>query len=138
MILLDTNILIDRERFTFDDDELYAASILTRAEFEFGIHAASSPALRAERAARLEALDGEFDWLPFDVACTRSYGEIAAGATVTGAKVRGKDAMLAAQAHRHGASVMTANIADFKPFEPFIVVLSPALCGVSPAHPYTS
>lgn len=40
MILLDTNGIMDREKYFFDPDEEYAVSILTRAEFELGIQSA--------------------------------------------------------------------------------------------------
>ena len=127
MIILDTNVLIDRDLFEFEPEERYAASILSRAEFEFGICAAKTPELRAERVARLAALDSEFDWLQFDIDCTRSYGIIAAGATSSGIKGRNKDALLAAQVHRFGASVMTENIDDFTPFCRFISIVKPSL-----------
>jgi predicted nucleic acid-binding protein len=126
VIILDTNILISLDQIRLDDDESYAASILSRAELEFGLNAAPSPALRAERTRRLAGFDAQFDWLPFDVESTRSYGIIAAGAAVRGSRVRGKDAMIAAQAHRHGAAVMTANLADFAPFAHLVEVFGPS------------
>jgi hypothetical protein len=70
-------------------------------------------------------LDVVFDWLPFDVECTRSYGLLASTARATGTKVRGKDALIAAQAHRYGAAVVTANVADFRPFDHHVEVLAP-------------
>jgi hypothetical protein len=125
MILLDTNVLIDLDRLDLPDDELMAASILSRAELEFGIRSAASVDLAAQRTQRLNALDHVFDWVAFDVESTRSYGLVAAHARATGAKVRGKDALIAAQAHRHGAAVMTANLDDFRPFAHLIQVVAP-------------
>ena len=114
MILLDTDVIIDRERYVFDPDQDYAASILSRAEFELGIQSARDASTRALRVRRLAILDDEFNWLEFDVESTRSYGVIAARAIPPGgAKVRSKDALIAAQAHRHGATLMTANTDDF-------------------------
>lgn len=125
MILLDTDVLVDLHRYALDATERYAASILSRAELEFGVLAAPDPHVAANRLRWLNDLDDRFDWLEFDVASSRSYGIVAAGARATGAKVRGKDALIAAQAHRHGAAVMTANLADFRPFDHLIRVVPP-------------
>lgn len=128
MILLATNVLVDLHRYTFNNGETYAASILSRAELEFGIRRATSPASRRGRAQRLSLIEENFQWLDFDVASTISYGELASHAAaqgVTGSRVRAKDALIAAQAHRHGASLMTSNVRDFAPFEPLIEVLVP-------------
>lgn len=125
MILLDTDVLIDIEKYAFSADEVYGASILSRAELEFGVRAAKTPRATAERRRRLNALDARFDWIGLDVDSTRSYGVVAAGAKATGAKVRGKDALIAAQAHRHGAAVMTANVGDFEPFDQLIEIIAP-------------
>lgn len=70
-------------------------------------------------------MDERFDWLPMDKESTRSYGVVAAGATATGARIRGKDALIAGQAHRHGAAVMTLNTEDFAPFSRLITVVAP-------------
>ena len=127
MILLDTNMLIDLDRYRFDATETYGASILSRAELEFGIQVAPSAESMAVRARRLAELDDRFHWIEFDIASTRSYGIIAAGARATGARVRSKDALIVAQAHRHGAAVMTANLNDFRPFDHLVRVLAPSL-----------
>lgn len=125
MILLDTNVLIDLDRYRFDRGETYGASILSRAELEFGVQVAPSAESMAVRARRLAELDDRFHWIEFDLACTRSYGIIAAGARATGAHVRSKDALVVAQAHRHGAAVMTANLDDFAPFDHLVRILAP-------------
>ncbi|MFD0773017.1 hypothetical protein ACFQZ2_03670 [Streptomonospora algeriensis] len=57
MILLDTNILIDIDEYVLDPDEVYAASILSRSELEFGTRAAESPHDAALRTRRLNDLD---------------------------------------------------------------------------------
>lgn len=125
MILLDTNILIDLDLYVFDPFEEYGASILSRAELEFGIQAARNPHDAGEWTRRINSLDQRFAWVELDIESTRSYGIVAAGARATGAKVRSKDALIAAQAHRHGAAVMTANIDDFKPFDHLVEVIAP-------------
>lgn len=125
MILLDTNMLIDLDRYRFDPGESYGASILSRAELEFGVQVAPSAESTAVRTRRLAELDDRFQWIEFDLACTRSYGIIAAGARATGSRVRSKDALIVAQAHRHGAAMMSANLDDFTPFDHLVRVLSP-------------
>lgn len=124
--LLDTNILIDRHRYTFDPSEEYGASILSCAELELGIAVAKDPETRNRRVRHLVALDEVFDWVPFDISCTTCYGVITAGARPPGGgKIRGKDAMIAAQAHRFGADVLTANVRDFACFAHLITVIAP-------------
>ncbi|MBF0688630.1 MAG: PIN domain-containing protein [Cellulomonas sp.] len=125
MILLDTNVLIDLHLYALDPDDDYSASILSRAELEFGVRAARTAEDTAARTRRLNELDGLFDWLPFDVECTRSYGVVASTARASGAKVRGKDALIASQAHRHGATVLTANLDDFRPFAHLVRIVAP-------------
>ncbi len=125
MILLDTNVLVDLNLYRLDPEETYAASILSRAELEFGIVAAPTSGLGAERMRRLYMLDATLEWIEFDLESTRSYGIVAAGARASGARVRSKDALIAAQAHRHGVAVMTANVADFRIFDDFITVIEP-------------
>lgn len=126
MIILDTNILIDLHRYAFDPAEEYAASILSRAELEFGVQVAVDADTTAQRIRRLNDLDARFAWLAFDRESSRSYGLVAAGATSAGAKVRGKDALIASQAHRHGAALMTANHDDFRPFAHLVRIIPPA------------
>lgn len=128
MILLDTNVLVDLPRYTFDTHEAYAASILSRAELEFGIRMATTHESRRARTQRLSLIEERFEWIDFDLASSVSYGEIASHAAhrgITGSRIRTKDALIAAQAHRHGAALMTSNLADFRVFEPLIDVLSP-------------
>jgi predicted nucleic acid-binding protein len=65
VILLDTNILIDLDLYVFDPEEEYGASILSRAELEYGIHTAKSPHDAAERTRRLLTCTGVQDRLLF-------------------------------------------------------------------------
>jgi predicted nucleic acid-binding protein len=125
VILLDTCILVDLEKYILDLSEEYRVSILSRAEFEFGIRKANTPQQSAERIVKLADLDSTYNWLIFDEASSRAYGEIAAGASATGAKIRSKDALIAAQAYQIGAAVMTENVADFAPFAKYIQIVPP-------------
>lgn len=91
-----------------------------------GIQNAPDPRTRAQRVQWLAALDAEFDWLMFDVECTRSYGVVAGRAIPSGGvRVGSKDALIAAQAHRYGASLMTANVDDFGRFAHLVPLLQP-------------
>ena len=125
MILLDTCVLVDYDQYRFDTQDVYGASILSRAELEFGAHSAVDPSEFNRRMHRLEYFDRMFNWLDFDLECSRAYGFVAANASVRGARMRSKDALIAAQARRHGAAVMTTNLADFAPFAHLIEVVQP-------------
>jgi predicted nucleic acid-binding protein len=127
IVLLDTNVLVDLGTYPLERQASYGASILSRAELELGIRAARSSDQAAERRRHLNELDDRFEWIDFDLDCTRSYGLLAAHAKgrVAGSRVRGKDALIAAQAHRHGAAVMTENTEDFRPFSELVPILSP-------------
>ena len=125
LILLDTCILIDLEKYSLENHNDYRVSILSRAELEYGIRIAKSPGELAVRTSRLASIDRNYNWLLFDEGSSRAYGEIAAGASATGAKIRGKDALIAAQAFQIGAAVMTENMADFKPFKKYIQIIPP-------------
>ena len=125
VILLDTNVLIDIDNFEFDPGEVHAASVLSRAELEFGVRRAPRVADREARRARLAQLDGRFAWLLFDLAASRGYGTVAAGAAGTGVRLRGKDALLAGQAYSLGCAIMTSNTADFAPFRKMVTIVEP-------------
>jgi len=127
MILLDTDILIDAHMYVFDETETYAASILSRAELELGVHRAGTPHDRQARQARLALLDAWLDWLVFDLAASRAYGLVAGNAAVTGARLRNKDALIAGQAYSLGLPLMTHNTADYAPFSAYIVLIEPWL-----------
>ena len=115
MILVDTCVLIDWANLDTNPDESYAASILTRAEFEFSIHNARTAQVRAARARRLIDLDKTFSWLPFTTAATVSYGILATAIHRAGAaaQARRTDTFIAAQAHALGVPLMTLNPTDF-------------------------
>ena len=128
MILLDTNILIDLDLYEFDPANEYACSMLSRAELEFGAQQEAVNAHGSKRRARLAECDRWFEWLPFDRAASAGYGFVASHArTVTGARLRNKDALIAGQAYSLGYPVMTRNVDDFAPFVPLIGLVAPVL-----------
>jgi len=114
MILIDTNVLIGPPIPTAVVEQGYAASILSRAELEFGIALASAQESESRRS-RLAYWDDLFDWLPFTVATTRAYGVLAkvmhAGAP---AQARRTDTFIAAHALEWGIPLLTANPHDFE------------------------
>jgi len=124
MIILDTSVLIDDHLQSLPSDQEYAASILSRAELEFGV-AVADDAHRDERRKRLAQLDELFDWLPFSSATTRAYGVVAkATHTHAPAQARRIDTYIAAHALELGVPLMTANTADFARVQHLITVLT--------------
>ena len=127
MILLDTNVLIDLPTDDALGDDTIGASILSRAELEFGIRAARNDTIALARAQYLAALDRFVDWLPFDTDASRAYGYLAAALHRNGAKVRARktDTFIAAQAYAAGAALMTRNVDDFAAISTLVRIVDP-------------
>jgi predicted nucleic acid-binding protein len=135
VILLDTCVIIDWAKVRIDDQETYVASILSRAQLEFGVQLAPDTAERARRRQRLADWDQTMDWEPFTVDASRSYGVVAAATASGGAagKARASDMLLAAQAHALGATLWTFNRSDFAHVESLIPVATPPLASAGSA-----
>jgi predicted nucleic acid-binding protein len=131
VILLDTNVLIDLPDDEVLGDEALGASILSRAELEFGIRSARNDTIALARAHYLSALDRFIDWMPFDTDASRAYGFLAAAMQRDGAKRRARktDTFIAAQAYAAGVPLMTRNLADFAPIASFVRILDPGRAG---------
>ncbi len=131
MILLDTNVLIDLPDDDVLGDETLGASILSRAELEFGIRSARNDSIALARAQYLSALDRFIDWLPFDTDASRAYGFLAASMLRNGAKGRARktDTFIAAQAYAAGVPLMTRNIADFAAITSLVRIVDPGRAG---------
>jgi len=119
-ILVDTNVIINAPAFAALVQQHHAhASIITRAELEFGVRRTQRTGKhQAAKLRRLviDALDSPQAgfWLPFDQRCSESYGLLADVAhNVAPAKARSKDALIAATAHAYGLPLYTSNIKDF-------------------------
>ncbi|MDR1634167.1 MAG: type II toxin-antitoxin system prevent-host-death family antitoxin [Bifidobacteriaceae bacterium] len=63
--------------------------------------------------------------LPYRITSHGRDTGAAVQADAAGARLRSVDALLAAQAHAIGASVMTANLADFAPFAAHVLAAPP-------------
>ena len=124
MILLDTSVLIANSLAQLPPRQEYAASILSRAELEFGVAIAQGEQASFHRR-RLDQLDSLFAWLPFTETTTRAYGILAhAMHGIAPAQARRIDTYIAAHALELGVPLMTANPKDFQHIAHLITVLA--------------
>ncbi len=101
-----------------------AISAITLAELQFGVLAAKTPQVRAERLRRLSILQWRFDALQVDEAVSISYGRLAAAVVQAGRQPgRVMDLLIAATAHAHGARLYTRNVSDFAGLEDLVDVV---------------
>ncbi len=103
-----------------------AISAVTLAELHFGVLAAKTSEVRAERLRRLSFLQQHFDALPVDEAVVVSYGRLAAAVVDAGRQPRRRDMdlLIAATAHAHGARLYTRNPGNFAGPEDLIAVVA--------------
>ena len=120
--LVDTNILILRSSISPDrlPDE-FSISAVTLAELSAGVNLVlgDSPDQIGERARRLDILqrvEREFDPLPFDAACARIFGRLAAALAAIGRTPRRRtaDLMIAATAVANLLPLYTTNPEDYE------------------------
>lgn len=111
--VLDTSVIIGADVAPIRG--LVAISAITLAELQFGVLAAKSADVRAERLRRLSMVQQHFDALPVDEAVAISYGRLAATVVQAGRQPRRRvmDLLIAATAHAHGARLYTRNAEDF-------------------------
>lgn len=113
MIMLDTSALVQFPDL-WPEGELFACSAITLAELEFGLQLSIGTPKHAARRARLNLLDDQFEWTPFDERAAEGYGTLAV--VVSRARpghARSKDIMIAGHAYAMGAALMTRNPKDF-------------------------
>ncbi len=105
---------------------ILAISAATLAELQFGVLAAKTTEIRAERLRRLSVLQHHFDALPIDEAVAVSYGHLAAAVVEAGRQPRRRvmDLLIAATAHAHDARLYTRNAADFVGLDDLIEVIA--------------
>jgi predicted nucleic acid-binding protein len=114
--LLDTSAVIDLADLAVD---LLPAecliSAITLAELSVGALVATNARQRGARQAHLQQAEADFDPLPFDSACARALGRVAASLRQSGRKTQARayDALIAATAVAHDLPVITRNPDDF-------------------------
>jgi tRNA(fMet)-specific endonuclease VapC len=117
--MLDTNIISDliknpqgkaAKRIAKIGDDNICTSIIVAAELRYGC--AKSGSERLLKA--VEDLLGEIAVLPFDVPADTEYGGIRATLEATGKPIGSNDLLIAAHAYATGATIVTANVDEFK------------------------
>jgi tRNA(fMet)-specific endonuclease VapC len=117
--LLDTNIISDlirhpqgkaAKRIARAGDDNICTSIIVAAELRYGC--AKSGSNRLLKA--VEDLLGEIEVLPFDVPADTEYGGIRSELEAAGKPIGGNDLLIASHAYATGATIVTANTAEFK------------------------
>ncbi len=119
LYLLDTNIISDlirnpqgkaAKRIARVGEGNICTSIIVAAELRYGC--AKSGSKRLLKA--VEDLLGEINVLPFDVPADADYGGIRSELELAGKPIGGNDLLIAAHARATGATVVTANVDEFK------------------------
>lgn len=117
--MLDTNIVSDlirnpqgkvAKRIARLGEGNICTSIIVAAELRYGC--AKSGSKRLLKA--VEDLLGEINVLPFEVPADTEYGGIRAGLEAAGKPIGGNDLLIAAHAYATGATIVTANTAEFR------------------------
>jgi tRNA(fMet)-specific endonuclease VapC len=119
LYLLDTNIISDlirnpqgkaAKRIARIGEDNICTSIIVAAELRYGCAKSGSNRLRKA----VEDLLDEINVLPFDVPADTDYGGIRSELEAAGTPIGGNDLLIAAHAHATGATVVTANVDEFK------------------------
>jgi tRNA(fMet)-specific endonuclease VapC len=116
--LLDTNIVSDlvrhpqgrvAEHIRRVGEMEVCTSIIVAAELRYGAAKKASSRL----AARLEAVLGALDVLPFEAPADAAYGRLRARLEQVGRPIGGNDLLIAAQAVALGCTIVTDNEGEF-------------------------
>jgi tRNA(fMet)-specific endonuclease VapC len=119
LYMLDTNIISDlirnpqgkaAKRIARIGENNICTSIIVAAELRYGCTKSGSTRL----LKAVEDLLGEIDVLPFDVPADAEYGGIRAELEHAGKPIGSNDLLIAAHAYATGATIVTANIDEFK------------------------
>ncbi len=117
--MLDTNIVSDLVRSptgrVFDriaaiNGEGVCISIITAAELRYGCAKKGSPRLQSQ----VDAILASIEILPFDVPADADYAGIRADLEAAGKPIGPNDLLIAAHAKAAGATLVTANRAEFE------------------------
>jgi tRNA(fMet)-specific endonuclease VapC len=117
--MLDTNITSDlvkhprgkaAQRIAKVGEDSICTSIIVAAELRYGCAKSGSKCL----LKAVEGLLGEIPVLPFDASANVEYGDIRSELEATGRSIGSNDLLIAAHACAGGATIVTANIDEFK------------------------
>jgi tRNA(fMet)-specific endonuclease VapC len=117
--MLDTNMISDliknpqgkaARRIARVGETNVCTSIIVAAELRYGCAKRGS----ARLLKAVEDLLGEIPVLPFDVPADAEYGGIRAKLEAAGRPIGANDILIAAHAYATGATIVTANIEEFK------------------------
>ena len=117
--MLDTNIISDlirnpqgraAKRIAEAGEDNVCTSVIVAAELRYGC--AKSGSKRLLKA--VEDLLGEISVLPFDVPADTEYGGIRFELEAAGKPIGSNDLLIAAHAYAAGATVVTANLGEFR------------------------
>jgi tRNA(fMet)-specific endonuclease VapC len=117
--MLDTNIISDlirnpqgraAKRVIKVGENSICTSIIVAAELRYGC--VKSGSVRLSKA--VEDLLGEIDVLPFEPPADADYGAIRVSLESAGTPIGGNDVLIAAHARAVEATIVTANVSEFK------------------------
>ena len=120
-ILIDSNVLIGLERKGADlpsrirgrEEEEVFLSVISASELLHGARRATSPKVRANRFAFVEAVLASFPLLDIDLATARSHAALWSQLEQRGEMIGVHDSWLAATCLAHGLKLATLNIREF-------------------------
>ena len=125
-VLLDTSVVIAPPAAGLASIAgIVAVSVITVAELEYGLGAASDPVEQQRRRRRLQIVAQAMDVIPFDSATAESYGMLANLIRAAGRNPRPRrlDLLIAATAERHALALATRNAEDFRHLERVLQVI---------------
>lgn len=127
--LLDTSTVILLGRLSAPDvlPQQSLISAISLAELSVGPLVTADGGEKAARQAHLQQAEADFDPMPFDAACARAFGRVAASLRRAGRKpaARAYDALIAATAVAEGLPLYTCNPRDFEGIQDLEVRLVP-------------
>jgi tRNA(fMet)-specific endonuclease VapC len=114
--MLDTSAVIDLGELEVEALPAECViSAITLAELSVGALVARNGRQRAARQAHLQQAEADFAPIPFDAACARAFGRVAASLRRSGrtTQARAHDTLIAATAIAHDVPIYTRNPDDF-------------------------